>query len=240
SPNGPGVSRLPDFHDPSWVDFFVVTGQDSPMDPISANVQIAAMIRIFNFIGHISPCKTHSGCHAASLQAQSLGVSYQDIAAVGHWIAFQTRMEIHYLASVPITCAMALAGFKDKPFFLARNHCKPSVGFQQQIFGWMEQVYGEEGSEEQARWIQECHEEMNEVDENELEDIEKFKHPQLPSATKTADGQDHQNTDMDMDMDMDNHNNSTPGAKAKKQTTEPVITHELEMIYKQSFLKLLV
>lgn len=56
-----------------------------------------------------------------------------------------------------------MAGFQDKPFYLARNSILPPLELQRSIFPWIEDYFGSDNYE----WKKTCEKEMHEYDENE-------------------------------------------------------------------------
>ncbi|KAF9338891.1 hypothetical protein BGX26_009551, partial [Mortierella sp. AD094] len=75
-------------------------------------------------------------------------------------------MHQYYLSSLPVPFARGIAGFWNKPFQLKRNECPPPKSLQRLIFPFVERAYDNYSEEVQKRWLQECEDEMNEVNQN--------------------------------------------------------------------------
>src|SRR5690554_215280 len=151
---------------PSWTQFKVLPGKKGPTVAISPGAQYDACKAVFANHSIFSTKITHGGRHAGAREAEQHGVSRDDIAAGGRWMVGQNKLGLHYLSRLPIRCAFAMAGFKDKPFSLPRNKINPPIELQRTIFGWIEEVFGAFGTPEYDAWAADCLRYMQETHEN--------------------------------------------------------------------------
>ncbi|KAK3840222.1 MAG: hypothetical protein JOS17DRAFT_823826 [Linnemannia elongata] len=81
-------------------------------------------------------------------------------------------MQQFYLQKRPTQWALAIAGFRNKPFHLARNEVNPSHALQGTIFPFIETLIGSPGSKKNTAWRKECIMEMDQFDPNNTKELE--------------------------------------------------------------------
>ncbi|KAF9084167.1 hypothetical protein BGX27_003905, partial [Mortierella sp. AM989] len=87
----------------------------------------------------------------------------------GRWVQGTGKMQQYYLSNLPVRFARGIAGFRSKSSHLRRNELVPPETLQQSIFPFIEDAYRDHGDEAHQRWLQECKEEMDEVNQNDFE-----------------------------------------------------------------------
>lgn len=148
--------------DINWGQRSLLPSASNPLVPLVSQSTWNAVTRVFDDQNIKSSKKTHGGRHSGAIEAQRLGIPQSDIKDGGRWSAERGRMESFYLSSLPTNFATGMAGFLNKPFYLARNAIAPSLELQREIFPWIENAYGEDND----NWRAECGMEMNEIDPN--------------------------------------------------------------------------
>ncbi|KAF9972913.1 hypothetical protein BGZ73_003885 [Actinomortierella ambigua] len=91
----------------------------------NANVE-----KLFYRQGITTENATDSGRRSGFIEGQKMGLREEDACIKDRWVQGTGEMQSDYLSNVPINWAMAMAGFKDRPFHLTRNEVKPSEDLQ--------------------------------------------------------------------------------------------------------------
>ncbi|KAG0195468.1 hypothetical protein BGX33_003245, partial [Mortierella sp. NVP41] len=94
-------------------------------------------------------------------------------------------MQQFYLQKRPTQWALAIAGFRDKPFHLARNEVNPSHALQEMIFPFIETLIGGPGTKKNRDWRKECIMEMDQFDPNNTKELETVLPEPLVSLPKS-------------------------------------------------------
>lgn len=115
---------------------------------------------------------THSGRHSGAKEGVQLNIPEEDIGTGGRWIQNTGKMQQFYLQKRPTQWALAIAGFRNKPFHLARNEVNPSHALQGTIFPFIETLIGSPGSKKNTAWRKECIMEMDQFDPNNTKELE--------------------------------------------------------------------
>ncbi|KAG0061628.1 hypothetical protein BGZ89_011298, partial [Linnemannia elongata] len=126
------------------------------------------------FIANNISCSniTHSGRHSGAKEGVRLNVLEEDIRTGGRWIQNTGKMQQYYLQKRPTQWALAIAGFRNKPFHLPRNEVDPPLDLQRQIFPFIESLIGNDGAKKNTEWKRDCDREMEQFDPNNTAELE--------------------------------------------------------------------
>ncbi|KAF9117347.1 hypothetical protein BGW39_002267 [Mortierella sp. 14UC] len=126
------------------------------------------------FIANSISCSniTHSGRHSGAKEGVRLNVPEEDIRTGGRWIQNTGKMQQYYLQKRSAQWALAVAGFRNKPFHLTWNEVDPSLELQRMLFPFIENLIGGRGSDKNANWRKDCDREMNQFDPNNTKKLE--------------------------------------------------------------------
>lgn len=139
------------------------------------------------FIANNISCSniTHSGRHSGAKEGVRLNIPEEDIRTGGRWIQNTGKIQQFYLQKRPTQWALAIAGFRDKPFHLARNEVNPTHALQEMIFPFIETLIGGAGTKKNIDWRKECIMEMDQFDPNNTKELETVLPEPLVSLPKS-------------------------------------------------------